>query len=276
MFNQLCTAFSAVLAGAAISGSVIAQEGAPVQRPASGANRPVAAGSKVEVVRLSTVMKSKVLIQEDKAAGQVVDVVMNDGGCVDYFVASYENEYYAIPYSAVTVRHSDRIVFVDITPAQFRKVTFFGTDQWPDFYSTTYQKEVFSVFGVNSVREDGRRDALKPNLDRRNDAQDRRNPNDEGTAGEKGANTPRDRKDADTPRERLQDRSDNLKDKAEPKTERKAEPKSERKPEASPTPRSDNKPNLPERPKAEPPKAEKPKADAPKPIAPSQPKPKNP
>ena len=79
--------------------------------------RPVAAGGKVEVIRLSTVMKSKVLIQEDQSAGQIVDVVLNDGGCIDYVVASYEDEYYAIPYSTVTVRHSDRIVFVDITPA---------------------------------------------------------------------------------------------------------------------------------------------------------------
>lgn len=279
MFDHLRSALGVSLACAALAGSAFAQDDAPARRAADGAIRPVAAGGKVEIVRLSTVMKSKVIIQEDQAAGQIVDVVLNDGGCIDYVVASYEDEYYAIPYSTVTVRHSDRVVFVDITPAQFRKVTFFGANQWPDFYSTTYQKNVFNVFNVNAVRNDGRRDALKPNLDRRDDAQDRREDrrNPEGTAGEKGTNTPRDKKDADaprdkkdadSPREKVQDRADNLKDKAEPKTDRKSD---------APTLRSDDKPNLPEKPKAELPKAEKPKADAPKadapkPIAPSQPK----
>ncbi|HUQ72928.1 MAG TPA: hypothetical protein VM165_25595 [Planctomycetaceae bacterium] len=284
MFGHLRSAFGVGLACAAFSGSVIAQDDAPGKR--DGALRPVAAGGKTEVVRLSTVMKSKVIIQEDQAAGQIVDVVLNDGGCIDYVVASYEDEYYAIPYSTVTLRHSDRVVFVDITPAQFRKVTFFGANQWPDFYSTTYQKNVFNVFGVNAVRNDGPREALKPNLDRaqdrredrRDDAKDRRDDrrDPEGTAGEKGAEKPRDKKDADAPREKLQDRADNLKDKAEPKTDRKSD---------APTPRSDDKPNLPDKPKAELPKAEKPKAEAPKadlpkpnapkPIAPSTPKPKD-
>src|SRR5688572_15019673 len=64
--------------------------------------------------QLTTILKSKVVIQEDQPAGQVVDFVLSDGGCVEYVVASYDDQYYAIPYSAATVRFDDRLVFVDM------------------------------------------------------------------------------------------------------------------------------------------------------------------
>jgi hypothetical protein len=247
MFARFRPTIGACLAAAAMSGLTFAQETVPLRRPADGAIRPVPAGARVEVHRLSTVMKSKVVIQQDQPVGQIVDFVLNDGGCIDYVVASYEDQYYAIPYSAVVLRHTDRVVFVDISPAQFRKVTFFAANQWPDFTSTNYQQNVISVFGVSSIRNDGPNTTLKPNLDRRDDRrdprEDRRNRNDDGTAGEHGGVTPRKppTNQPVTPQAGSQPKTE------QPKTE---QPKAEQ-------------------PKAEKPKAEKPKAEKPKPISPS-------
>ncbi len=114
--------------------------------------------------RFSVLMKSKVVIQENQAAGQIVDVVFNDGGCIDYLVANYDDQYYAVPYSATQVRYTDQVVFINITPVQFRKVAFFRNNNWPDFYATNYRQQAFSFFNVSGFRNDGERRTFKQDL----------------------------------------------------------------------------------------------------------------
>ncbi len=105
-----------------------------------------------EVVKLSRMLKSKVLIQQDQPAGTVVDVVLSDGGCVEYIVAMHEDQYYVVPYSAGRYRHADQVFFVDIAPAQFQRVTYFSQDRWPDFYAPAYRNQVYSFYGLDASR----------------------------------------------------------------------------------------------------------------------------
>ncbi len=123
-------------------------------------------GRPEHTLRLSQLMKYKILIQDDQPAGQVVDVILSNGGCVDYIVASYEDQYYTIPYQAAAVRYDDSLVFVDIAPATFREVQFFSNDNWPDFYVPTYRQQVFSTFGLRAdqVNRNGR-STFRQNLD---------------------------------------------------------------------------------------------------------------
>jgi hypothetical protein len=291
MFRSLCIALGAAIATAAVTGAARAQD---ADRLADGAIRPVQAGSTAEVLKVSTITKSKVLIQEDESAGQVVDIVLSDAGCVDYVIASYDDQYYAIPFSAVSLRTADRAIFVDISPAQFRKVSFFAANQWPDFYASSYQRTVFSTFGVDTLRHEGAHRTAKPNLDRRDEARDdrqerrddardrrderrdeardrddtrgnrgdakddRRNRNEEGTAGEKGT---------DTPPDRAPDRNANPNERRDSKGTPGPKPGTVDPPEKKPdlkglTPKSGDK-NLPkaERPKSDPPKSEPPTSD---------------
>jgi hypothetical protein len=165
--------------------------------------------STTEVVKLSKVMKSKVLIQKDEPAGQIVDIVISDDGCVNYYVASYEDEYYVIPYSAITWR--DSVVFVDITPAQFKKIEFFSSNNWPDLTSTTFQKTVFSTFGVTSFRGEGRRSTFKPDAsDRRDDREDAREDR-RGDAKDRAKDRRDDAKDQAKDRKDADDRRDDAK-----------------------------------------------------------------
>ena len=147
--------------------------------------------------RFSMLLKSKVLIQDDQPAGQIVDVVFNEGGCVDYLVASYEEQYYVVPYSAAQVRYADQVVFIDIAPTQFRKVTFFRGNNWPNFYANDYRTNVFATFNVNNFRNDGDRSTFKPGADDRDGANNR---------------NPRNRDDADAPKKNS--------DKSTPRTNR--------------------------------------------------------
>jgi hypothetical protein len=108
----------------------------------------VAAGGDVEVRRISNILKTKVVIQDNKPAGEIVDVVYNDGGCIDYYVASYNNQMYVVPFDVVQYRAQDRVVFVDIAPTAFQQVQFFSSNQWPNLYAPAFRNQVFSTFNV--------------------------------------------------------------------------------------------------------------------------------
>lgn len=214
--------------------------------------KPVAEGTAVKTTRLSALMKSKILIQDDQSAGVVTDVVLSDSGCVDYVVATYEDQYYVIPYSAVTYRAADQVVFVDVTPVQFRKVQFFTGNNWPDFYASNYQQNVFNIFNVTTIRRDGPRSTLKPNLDREGD---RNRDRDGDKPRDRDGDKNRDR-DGDRPKDQPRDR-DAADDKDAPK---------------KPNPGVVDPPKTDPDAKAPLPKPEAPKADAPKPSKPEAPK----
>ncbi|QDT56844.1 hypothetical protein Pan44_49040 [Caulifigura coniformis] len=108
------------------------------------------AGGSVEVRRISNILKTKVVIQDDKPAGEIVDVVYSEGGCIDYYVASYDNRQYVVPFDVVQYRPADRIVFVDIAPTQFERVQFFSSNQWPDLYAPGFRDQVFASFNVRA------------------------------------------------------------------------------------------------------------------------------
>jgi hypothetical protein len=159
MISRGFPGWSRTLAGAMLLGlsvPVDAQVKVNVDRPAV---RPAATAAKT--IKLSTMLKSKVLIQQNESAGQIVDVMLSDGGCVEYFVASHDDQYYVIPYSAGVWREKDSVIFVDIAPAQFRKVQFFTNDQWPDLTAVAYRNSVFATFGVQGARNDGPRSTFK-------------------------------------------------------------------------------------------------------------------
>ncbi len=233
--------------------------------------KPIAAGGSVQFTKLSTVMNSKILIQEDQAAGQVVDVVLSDSGCIDYLVASYDEKHYVVPYSAVTFRGPDRIVYIDIAPAQFRRVEFFTGNRWPDFYATTYQRNVFNVFGVTTFRNDGPRTSLKPNLDRdRNDRDrnDKDRPNENRKPGTPAPDRGEDRQES---KPRTTTPPDRIKGDAAPESRDKNAPITKPNPPVvdPPATRPDLKnPPKPSTPKVEIPKSDKPKVDPLKPANP--------
>jgi hypothetical protein len=156
------------------------------------------AEAKVSVNRLSSVLKTKVIIQDDKPAGEIVDVVYADGGCIEYYVASYDNQMYVIPFDAAQVRSADRVVFVDLTPTQFERVSFFRGNDFPNVFAPTYQQQVFTTFNVNVRSGSRNRTTFRPGDDR-----DGQNRSDRDGANRDRDNAPdRDRtnRDGDRPR----------------------------------------------------------------------------
>jgi hypothetical protein len=129
-------------------GSALAQERAVERGEVRQERRAGAHG----VNRITTILKSDVVLKGGDAAGTIVDFVVNDHGCIEYLVAEDQDEMYLIPYSAATVRYDDRQVVLAIAPQQFRTVTRFTSSNWPDLSNTGYQQQIFKFWGVKSVR----------------------------------------------------------------------------------------------------------------------------
>jgi len=107
------------------------------------------------VNRVTTVMKSEVVLKGGSSVGKVVDFVVNDHGCIDYLVAQDEDELFLIPYSAAVVSYERRSVEIAVTPQQFKSVTRFSSERWPDLHDATFQQQLFRFWGVKSSRPAG-------------------------------------------------------------------------------------------------------------------------
>ena len=132
---------------------------------ASSPLRAQDAAANVEVRRISNILKTKVVIQENQPAGEIVDVVYNDGGCIDYYVASYDNRQYVVPFDVVQYRSADRVVFIDVGPAQFRQVEFFAPNQFPNVYAPAFRNSVYASFNVRGGANARSRTTLRQGTD---------------------------------------------------------------------------------------------------------------
>lgn len=127
--------------------------------------------------KVSAVVGTQVTLQND-ALGKVTEVVINDGGCIEYVVVGYGEQFVAIPWGAVRVDYGQRTVTVtntQITRDRLREVAF-AANQWPTFGTGDWGQKMQTVWGTAALRpgadaRDGdRRD--RPNADPRNDRRD--------------------------------------------------------------------------------------------------------
>jgi len=223
--------------------------------------------SSKEIHKFSTLVDGNVVIREDKPAGQVVDFVLTDQGCVDYVVATYEDEYSLIPFSAVEFRWAKSVVFVDISQSQFAKVMFFSKNDWPDITASSFRDEVFSTFNVSATRRDATRTTRREtdvDVDRRDRDIDHRD------SDRRDSNIDRDPRDQDRT-----GRDQPKRDEAAPdrsiKDNRPDRDARDLKPPPKPAPKPDEKKPAPRDTEKKP----APKKEAPKEVLPRQPLPRD-
>src|SRR3954453_23913708 len=96
-----------------------------------------------EVRRASDLLDTRVSLEGDTALGKVVDLVINDRGCIDYLIVRHEDDYLAIPWGVITYEVRERRVVVDvnISRERLREVTF-RKDHWPNFYGREFTRTV--------------------------------------------------------------------------------------------------------------------------------------
>lgn len=119
-----------------------------------------------EMRRASAIMGSRVVVQEGEPLGEVVDMVINERGCIDFLIVRQEDQYIPIPWSVTTFNVQRRSVVVNtaIRIARLRELAF-PRDRWPNFYGADYGRRLRGVWGERTfyrsgpgAPEEGRRD----------------------------------------------------------------------------------------------------------------------
>jgi hypothetical protein len=126
-----------------------ARDTPPAARPAPVP--PVTAG---HFYKISTLTGMPVALGE-KSLGKVSEVVINDGGCVQYLVVqSGPDAFLAVPWGATAVdfgRKSIALHAPDVTPDAIRQATF-TTATWPTFTDPAWSERTMTLWGVSSPR----------------------------------------------------------------------------------------------------------------------------
>jgi len=110
--------------------------------------------SRTVVHKISAVMEASVALRDQDRVGKVVDVVLSDGGCVEYLVVSGENHYVLVPWSVTKVDFAERVVRVDITREKWREVPTFSRARWPNLSDASFTAKVRTAFGVKEGAND--------------------------------------------------------------------------------------------------------------------------
>ena len=121
-----------------------------------------------EIRKASVLMGSKVVVRDGASLGEVVDLVINDSGCIDFLIVRYEEDYMVVPWSVTSFNVQRRSVVVNsnITRAKLRDVTF-TRNRWPNFYGGAFSRNLQSVWGERALRRDYRGGPGTPGTDRR-------------------------------------------------------------------------------------------------------------
>jgi hypothetical protein len=98
-------------------------------------------------------MEANVVLSDQSKIGKVVDVVLDDGGCVDYLVVSYEDRYVMVPWGVATVNFEERAVYIDVTRDKWRGIPTFTRDRWPSFSDASFTDKMRGVYGERWRRE---------------------------------------------------------------------------------------------------------------------------
>src|SRR5262245_59903667 len=71
--------------------------------------------SSTEVRSVSAVIGGGFVVDGGTRFGKVEDIVISHAGGIEFVVVGYEDRYYPIPWSVVSVNFSERVIAVDIT-----------------------------------------------------------------------------------------------------------------------------------------------------------------
>jgi hypothetical protein len=117
--------------------------GTPAESKPSGAPR-----SSTGILRSSAIIGSTANFQGGKALGKVSDVVLNDGGCVEYVVVAYQDRFVPVPWMAMTYNSGNRTFLLRIDQAQLGQIPTFA--EFTELSNTQFSQKVSTFYKVDS------------------------------------------------------------------------------------------------------------------------------
>jgi PRC-barrel domain len=107
----------------------------------------------VEHHRITTVVGTTFTLGTENM-GKVVDVVFNDGGCIDYCLVQDSEGFIVVPWNVVTVNYEQKTVVVQstaVTAEKLREMRF-AEGRLPNFTDPSFTQKVTTVWGTGAGR----------------------------------------------------------------------------------------------------------------------------
>ena len=144
----------------------------------------------------------------DGIVGKVVDVVFNDGGCIDYVLVQDAEGFIPVPWSVVTVNYDQKVVTVQsstVTVEKLREVRFTEA-RMPNFSDPAFTQRMTTVWGASASRSGSGRTGSGSGTGSGTTTPDRKSGTTTPPAKDSGTTTP-DRKSGTTPPDRTDPKS---------------------------------------------------------------------
>lgn len=116
----------------------------------------VRSSTKTSIIRSSVFIGAPVSISGGVSLGTVQDVVLSDGGCVDFVIVNYDNRLVPVPWMAGTFRADDRAFLLTLQENQLAQLPTF-TD-FAQLSDTTFVTKVNTFYKVDERSRDRRND----------------------------------------------------------------------------------------------------------------------
>lgn len=113
-------------------------------------------GVTVETRRLTQVIGSNVVLQGDTRYGTIEDFVLNDDGCIEFVVVSYEGKRALMPWAVAKVNYGQKTVTFDVAPKVVQPL-FFAPNAWPNTTDPQFGTRMRDVFGPRALRREIRK-----------------------------------------------------------------------------------------------------------------------
>jgi hypothetical protein len=100
--------------------------------------------------RVSEILGSPVALRGGEALGKVTDLVLDDGGRVDYYIVRQGDDLAAVPWGAVERRDGALRVTTAVSRDRLKGVLF-RESAWPDFASEGWRAGAAAVWGRSTL-----------------------------------------------------------------------------------------------------------------------------
>jgi hypothetical protein len=97
-----------------------------------------------QLLRSSVFVGSTVNLVGGTQFGTVRDVVISDGGCIDYVIVTYDNRLVPVPWDVISYNFDQHVVMVDIDQAQLRSIPTFT--QFSELSNASFVQKVHSFY----------------------------------------------------------------------------------------------------------------------------------
>ena len=110
------------------------------------------------ILRGSQIIGATVDLRGGSRLGTIQDFVLGDGGCVEYVVAAYGNQFVPIPWAAAMYQPDQRVLLVDIDPGRIHEMPMYR--QFSELTNRQFSDRVHTFYrGVSSQTGDMHRGA---------------------------------------------------------------------------------------------------------------------